>query len=140
VLARLQRWSGLSLDEAQAVSAVPALLPAVWYSSQPTVGLLLVRIVERTWNMAPAGLVEAVTPSQLGGKAKDVIDHWIRIELVDTDNQPVSGEAYKVALPDGVIREGRLDDQGRAMIGGIRVGGPCKVCFPQIDGQEWRAL
>ncbi|MBI5258052.1 MAG: hypothetical protein HY855_16235 [Burkholderiales bacterium] len=140
VLGRLMHTANLPLDEAQALGEALPLLPEAWRPSQPGAGLLLIRIAERAWNIESAGGAEAVTPSQMGGKAKEVPQHWIQIALVDTDNQPVPGAAYKVALPDGDIREGRLDAQGQAYIGGMATGGQCKVCFPQIDSQEWRAL
>src|SRR5213593_5207616 len=38
---------------------------------------------------------------------------WIEIELVDEDGNPVSGEQYRIMLPDGeTVAEGTLDEQG----------------------------
>lgn len=39
---------------------------------------------------------------------------WIAIELKDENGNPMAGEAYVVYLPDGSVREGNLDRQGRA--------------------------
>lgn len=139
VLQRLMRAANLPQDEAAALAEVLPRLPEQWRPIQPSPGLLLIRMADRAWNREASNLAEAITPSQMG-KPKETVDHWIKIELVDTDNLPVPGAAYKVALPDGAIREGRLDDQGQAYIGGLVTGGQCKVCFPQIDSQEWRAL
>ena len=87
---------------------------------------------------APTG--PAFTPSQLAGRRKEEeVLHWITIELIDADDQPVPGEPYTVQLPDGDIRKGRLDSDGRAHIGGIKVAGQCQVCFPEIDAKEWHA-
>jgi hypothetical protein len=63
---------------------------------------------------------------------------WIEIELVDEDNHPVAGEAYKVVLPDGeTSAEGTLDSEGLARIEGIDPG-TCKITFPNLDKNAWR--
>lgn len=81
-----------------------------------------------------------VTPSQLAGAAGEQEPlHWIQIELVDADDQPVPGEAYEIELPDGERRTGTLDERGLAYVGDIKTAGSCKVCFPSIDAKEWRA-
>ncbi len=61
---------------------------------------------------------------------------WIEIVLVDQDEKPVAGEAYRLTLPDGATRSGNLDAQGFARVDGIE-SGPCDVRFPKIDGREW---
>ncbi len=62
---------------------------------------------------------------------------WIEIELVDTDDRPVPGAAYRIELPDGRARTGTLDRDGRAREDGL-VPGTCKVSFPELDGRAWR--
>jgi len=42
--------------------------------------------------------------------------HWIEIELIGEDNKPIPHEKYKVKLPDGVEKEGTLDQNGWAQI------------------------
>ncbi len=64
--------------------------------------------------------------------------HWIEIMLDDTLGNPVPGEAYRVELPGGEVREGTLNGDGRAYIPGIAQAGTCKVSFPNIDAREWR--
>ncbi|CAN5214945.1 hypothetical protein BH09PSE6_BH09PSE6_02640 [soil metagenome] len=64
--------------------------------------------------------------------------HWIEIVLKDSADRPVAGEAYRVELPGGEIREGNLNDEGRAYIGNIAQAGSCRVNFPKIDASEWR--
>jgi hypothetical protein len=64
---------------------------------------------------------------------------WIEIRLLDSDNQPVPGEKYRVRLPDSSIREGVLDQEGKVRFEGIAPG-ECQLCFPKIDGNEWRPL
>lgn len=64
---------------------------------------------------------------------------WIAIELVDRHDppRPVPYARYRLTLPDGSIREGRLDHVGLAWVEGIDPG-LCEVTFPEIDGREWR--
>jgi type VI secretion system secreted protein VgrG len=62
---------------------------------------------------------------------------WIEIEMVDEEDQPVVGEAYKITLPDGeTVAEGTLDDKGFARVDGIDPG-TCKICFPRLDKDAW---
>ncbi len=62
---------------------------------------------------------------------------WIEIELVDDDGNAVPNERFRIRLPDGSIREGRLDANGRARWDGIEPG-TAEVCFPDIDANDWR--
>lgn len=41
-------------------------------------------------------------------------EDWIELELTDDDNNPIGEIGYKVFLPNGEIREGRLDSNGYA--------------------------
>jgi hypothetical protein len=62
---------------------------------------------------------------------------WIEIELVDEDNKPVPGEAYRITLPDGqTVAEGTLDEKGFARLDGID-SGSCKITFPELDKDAW---
>ncbi len=64
---------------------------------------------------------------------------WIEIELVDKQGKPVAGEPYKVTLPDGeTVAEGTLDEKGQARVDGIEPGS-CKVTFPRLEKQAWKA-
>lgn len=62
---------------------------------------------------------------------------WIEIELVDQDGKPVVGEKYRIDLPDGTMRRGSLDSNGRARVDQIDPGF-CEVSFPGLDASEWR--
>jgi hypothetical protein len=64
--------------------------------------------------------------------------HWIEIELLDDDGEPVAGAQYEVKLTDGSVRRGSLDDKGRARIDDIPPG-MCSVYFPEYDAREWTA-
>ncbi len=62
---------------------------------------------------------------------------WIEIEMVDEEDQPVPGMAYRITLPDGeTVAEGTLDDKGFARVDGIEPG-TCKIAFPQLDQEAW---
>ena len=59
---------------------------------------------------------------------------WIEIELLDEDDRGVAREPYWVKLPNGQIREGKLNDQGWVRFDNI----PCGICivrFPKSDRQ-----
>jgi hypothetical protein len=62
---------------------------------------------------------------------------WIAIELLDDQGEPVPFERYRLRLPDGTIREGRLDANGRARADGIEPG-TAEVSFPDRDADDWR--
>ena len=68
---------------------------------------------------------------------KAVKTTWIEIQMVDSANQPVPGEEYRVVLADGqTAAEGTLDDKGFARIEGIEPGN-CQVSFPKLDQDAW---
>ncbi|MBU0909768.1 MAG: hypothetical protein KKA54_19210 [Proteobacteria bacterium] len=62
--------------------------------------------------------------------------HWIGIELKDDEGNPIPDEEYQVKLPDGTIKSGRLDDQGKAKVEGIPEGGTAEVTFPRIHEND----
>lgn len=64
---------------------------------------------------------------------------WIEIVLVDEADppQPVPFRKYRIELPDGEVREGQLDAQGKAMIRGIDPG-TCQVAFADLDESVWQ--
>ena len=64
---------------------------------------------------------------------------WIEIEMVDEEDEPVSGEKYSITLPDDSVAEGTLDGNGFARIDGIEPG-TCKVTFPKLDAEAWEKI
>jgi hypothetical protein len=70
--------------------------------------------------------VQLVQPCPL---PREKPSHWIEIELLDARGKPVAGEAYLIKLTDGSIREGNLDNHGRARWDGIEAG-ICAVWWP----------
>lgn len=61
---------------------------------------------------------------------------WITIQLVGEDDMPIPGEKYRITLPDGTVREGRLDGEGLARFSDIDPG-MCEVTFPELDEEAW---
>jgi type VI secretion system secreted protein VgrG len=75
-----------------------------------------------------------------GDKEEKKKKSWIEIELVDEEDKPVPGMAYRITLPDGeTVAEGTLDEKGLARVEGIEPGS-CKVTFPTLDKDAWEAL
>jgi len=66
--------------------------------------------------------------------------NWILVELLGEDDKPIPAEKYKIELPDGSIREGELDDSGRAFMYDIEKPGDCKICFTEIDQDAWEKM
>jgi hypothetical protein len=86
---------------------------------------------------APEIIGEGGPPVEAAAAAKEKEErkeeqHFIEIELVaeDEPHDPVAFAKYVVELPDGSIREGYLDEKGKARIDGIPKG-DCKVTFPE---------
>lgn len=92
------------------------------------------------WGPIRVGVTEpAIFPDKAGTKERPqpvMQTTWIEIVLLDDDGAPIGGEEYRVTLPDGAVRSGRLDDRGFARLDGIEAG-VCDVTFPRIDGREW---
>lgn len=64
---------------------------------------------------------------------------WIEIRMFGADDKPLPGVAYRLVLPDGQTREGRLDGEGTARVDGITPG-QCVVSFPELDEEAWEAI
>ena len=64
---------------------------------------------------------------------------WIEIEMVDEDDKPVTGMAYRITLADDSVVEGTLDDKGLARVDGIEPG-TCKITFPTLDKDAWEKI
>lgn len=62
---------------------------------------------------------------------------FILIRLVDDEGNPVPGARYRVELPDGAVREGRLNSSGEARENYV-VPGECKVTFPELEDSAWK--
>ncbi|APR77344.1 Hypothetical protein A7982_02691 [Minicystis rosea] len=65
--------------------------------------------------------------------------HWIQIGLVDMEDNPVPGAAYRIELPDGEVITGRLGSRGTARIDGLTQTGMAAVVFVELDRDAWMA-
>jgi hypothetical protein len=61
---------------------------------------------------------------------------WIEIELIDENGRPVPNERFKLTLPDGSVKWGRLDNIGKSRIERLQPG-TCQVTFPDRDEEVW---
>jgi hypothetical protein len=61
---------------------------------------------------------------------------WIEIELIDKYGKPVPNERFKLTLPDGTVKWGRLDNIGKARVERLQPG-TCQVTFPDRDEEVW---
>jgi hypothetical protein len=75
-------------------------------------------------------------PIVLGETEQETEKTWIEIELVDDDGKPVRYERYKLTLPDGSVKWGRLDDSGKARVERLQAGN-CQLTFPDRDQKVW---
>jgi type VI secretion system secreted protein VgrG len=76
---------------------------------------------------------EAEEAAQAAGIAGAAVEEktFIAIQLVDEDGNPVAGERYQITLPDGDMRRGTLDREGKARIDNLDPG-TCDVKFPEL--------
>jgi hypothetical protein len=85
-----------------------------------------------------------ITPKQMsalsaGGSPvqKCPASSWVRIELLDEDDEPVAGAAFRVETSDGEVHEGTTGADGGATLSGLKPGGPVTVTFPDYDQSYW---
>lgn len=84
----------------------------------------------------PPGEVVQTCPLQAEKKPA----HWIEVELIGEDDQPIPYEMYRMQLPDGLEVEGYLDDAGYARIEGLSAAGTCRLHFPALDKDGWQFI
>lgn len=58
--------------------------------------------------------------------------HWVEIELLDMEGRAVPHERYWIKLPDGAVREGALDAEGRAYFDDLDPG-QCEIRWISRD-------
>ncbi len=61
---------------------------------------------------------------------------WVAIELKSSDGEPMVGQTYQLTTPDGKVRQGTLDKNGRARVDHVKAG-QCEISFPDLDGKDW---
>ena len=64
---------------------------------------------------------------------------WVEFVLLDMEGNPVSGQRYKVGLPDGTTKQGTLDATGTVRVDGIRPGS-CTISFIDLDQAAWESI
>ncbi len=74
-------------------------------------------------------------PKKAPEKEKPV--YSAEFELVGEDGKGVAMEKFRVTLPDGSVREGVTDLQGKIKIDDIETQGSCKISFPELDQDCW---
>ena len=62
---------------------------------------------------------------------------WVKIKIVDPDKKPVPDVPYKMKVPDGSPRQGKVDKDGEANVEGIDPG-QCELTLPDLDGGDWQ--
>lgn len=90
-------------------------------------------------NCGPRAVLDAVNGTALVEEPDPDRTSWIELEMVDEAGQPVPHQRYRVITADGRTREGFLDQQGVARVGGIDPG-TCRITFPDLDAEAWRPL
>ncbi len=61
---------------------------------------------------------------------------WIGIQLIDAEDQPVPDVRYRLTMPNGNVKNGHLDADGKARVV-LSQDGTCEVCFPELDQDAW---
>lgn len=105
------------------------------FRRKEVVALPLIRTLKVIFPDTVAALEAPATPSRVI-RPSSLKTSWVEIELVDEEGNPVPGEKYCIALPDGSKREGVLDANGFALVEGLDPG-TCKISFPNLDTAAW---
>jgi len=75
-------------------------------------------------------------PRKRPQKAAQPESATLAIHVVDLDQTPQEGLAFKIAMPDGATATGKLDKDGRGLAKSASPG-IFKVTFPDLDGGDW---
>jgi hypothetical protein len=81
--------------------------------------------------------VEPETPPETDAPAQEKETTWIEIKLLDFNDKPLAGHPYKLELPDGTVREGKVGADGLARITGIDPG-QCKLTWKRQTVETYR--
>ncbi len=57
---------------------------------------------------------------------------WIELELASRWGDPLEGQAFRLELQDGSVKEGKLDSMGRIRLSGLAEG-DCRLQFPEME-------
>jgi hypothetical protein len=68
--------------------------------------------------------------------APQVVDeddsHWVEVELLDEEGEPVAGERCRIVLPNGAERFDHTDRNGLVRVDHT-IAGQCTISFPDLD-------
>lgn len=97
-------------------------------------GLLVAWRVEVRRRAAGGGAGETADGQEIVPAGELLRKTWIELELTDMDGNAMRGERYWIKLPDGTVREGLLDEHGRAYFGDLDPG-TAEIRWPDRDGE-----
>jgi hypothetical protein len=132
VLDGLAKQSGPAGDLAGLLGQASAKLTPDWRPPfQPDGLILLRRSIVHAASKPDDG--PAITPSQL----RELLEKAnLEIHVVDLNQTPQEGLAFKIATPDGGSVSGKLDKEGRGRAKSSTPG-IFTVTFPELDGADW---
>ncbi|HWL89226.1 MAG TPA: hypothetical protein VNO21_25660 [Polyangiaceae bacterium] len=90
-------------------------------------GVLKFERVELPWPFPETAKLPSVRPPP------GPMETFIAFRLKDQNGNPVPRARYRVTLPDGDVREGKLTIDGRARISGVSRDGACVIEFVDFD-------
>ncbi|MEZ6234612.1 MAG: hypothetical protein R3B68_10520 [Phycisphaerales bacterium] len=73
-----------------------------------------------------------LSPEQWDGKETT----WIEVEMVDEDDQPVTGQLVEITVPDGRVYKSSTDHKGKVRVEGFETG-DCTISFVALDEAAW---
>jgi hypothetical protein len=76
--------------------------------------------------------------SAAGNEAPRAVKTWVEFQVVDMEDNPVSGKRYKCMLPDGRMEEGLTDAKGTVRFNDIDPGN-C-VFSLDMDQEAWEKV
>ena len=132
VLGGLAKQSGPAGDLAGLLGQASAKLTPDWRPPfQPDGLILLRRSIVHAATKPDDG--PAITPSQLRGLLEKAS---LEIHVVDLNQTPQEGLAFKIVTPDGGSVSGKLNKEGRGRAKSSSPGS-FTVTFPELDGADW---
>jgi N-acetylmuramoyl-L-alanine amidase len=131
-LDRIGRKPSMAGDLASLLGKASEGLSPDWRPPLAPNGLVLLRRI-RAHQAASTNQEAAISPSQL----RAMIDNAaLEIHVVDLNQQPKEGVAFKIDMPDGGSVSGKLDKDGRGQAKSSSPG-VFVVTFPELDGADW---
>lgn len=89
----------------------------------------------------PTPVEDAVPPPEnpTGLPEKKEKDHFITIELIGENGEPIPNELCRITTSDGTVIERETDSAGKVHEYGI-VEGDCEIEFPDLDKDAWEPV